>query len=506
MARTTRTQRSEELTRVADLVAQHPDGVNPGALADAYLADTGRTVEPRTLRRWIKELIVDGRLVASGPRNARIYRSATEDDARTDAGADYVPLSASGWATRELITRPLVQRPPVGYDRDLLFGYRPGTTWYLPASLRRHLHTMGQTPDDTRPADTFAKDILGRLLIDLSWASSRLEGNTYSRLDTQNLIEFGQHAEGKDATETQMILNHKVAIELLAGEAEALTFPRMLLRGLHRALAENLLMDAADEGRLRERVVAITGTSYTPNAIPQVIRDCHDRIVDTVSAIPDPIETAFFLMVHVPYLQPFVDVNKRTSRLAANWPLLHANLSPLSFIEVPDRAYVEGTLAVYELQRLDLLRDVFAWAYERSCAQYRVVRESVPKPDPLRLRYRGELQEVVRSAVSGGEAPQASALRTHGAALGVAAVDLDGFTERAMAELLNLHEGSASRYQLRPSDVSAWRARFHPGTPAPAPAPRVHAAPTPGARPPARVRPEIAGPAETADGPKVEAP
>jgi hypothetical protein len=162
-------------------------------------------------------------------------------------------------------------------------------------------------------------------------------------------------------------------------------------------------------------------------------------------------------------LQPFVDVNKRTSRLAANWPLLHANLSPLSFIEVPDRAYVEGTLAVYELQRVDLLRDVFAWAYERSCAQYRVVRESVPQPDALRLRYRSQLHDVVRATVYAGEAPQAGALRTRGAALGVAPDDLDGFAERAMAELLNLHEGSASRYLLRPSEVSAWRERFRRG-------------------------------------------
>jgi hypothetical protein len=384
----------------------------------------------------------------------------------------------------------------VGYNPELLFSYRPGTTWYLPATLRHQLHEMGRTPDDTRPADTFARDILSRLLIDLSWASSRLEGNTYSRLDTQNLLEFGQRAEGKDATETQMILNHKAAIELLVSEAEAPVFPRMLLRGVHGALSENLLTDAADEGRLRERVVQITGTSYTPNAIPQVIRDCHDRIIDLVGAIPDPLEQAFFLMVHVPYLQPFVDVNKRTSRVAANWPLLHANLSPLSFIEVPDRAYVEGTLAVYELPRVDLLRDVFAWAYARSCAQYRVVRESVPQPDALRLRYRSPLHDVVRATVHAGEAPQAGALRVRGAALGVAPDDLDGFAERALAELLNLHEGSASRYQLRPSEVSAWRERFRVDAP-----PRV---PSTGME--VRVRPASAGASTMLEGPKVDAP
>jgi Fic family protein len=42
-------------------------------------------------------------------------------------------------------------------------------------------------------------------------------------------------------------------------------------------------------------------------------------------------------MVHLPYLQPFEGVNKRTSRLAANIPLIRHNLCPLSFIDVPQR-------------------------------------------------------------------------------------------------------------------------------------------------------------------------
>ncbi|WP_412852451.1 hypothetical protein [Ectothiorhodospira shaposhnikovii] len=59
-----------------------------------------------------------------------------------------------------------------------------------------------------------------RLLIDLSWASSHLEGNTYTRLDTRELIEHGRIAQGKAAIETQMILNHKAAIEFLIENAD----------------------------------------------------------------------------------------------------------------------------------------------------------------------------------------------------------------------------------------------------------------------------------------------
>ena len=93
-------------------------------------------------------------------------------------------------------------------------------------------------------------------------------------------------------------------------------------------------------------------------------------------------------MVQLPYLQPFDDVNKRVSRLAANIPLIRHNLSPLSFTDVPRATYTDAMLGVYELNRIELLRDVFIWAYERSAARYAAVRQSLGEPDPFRLRYR----------------------------------------------------------------------------------------------------------------------
>ena len=101
--------------------------------------------------------------------------------------------------------QPRQLRSPVGYKLEFLEQYHPNQTAYLPQSLRDQLHALGRSPADQTPAGTFARDILNRLLIDLSWASSQLEGNTYSRLDTERLIEFGQAAEGKDALETQIV-------------------------------------------------------------------------------------------------------------------------------------------------------------------------------------------------------------------------------------------------------------------------------------------------------------
>ena len=135
--------------------------------------------------------------------------------------------------------------------------------------------------------------------------------------------------------------------------------------------------------------------------MPQLIEESFQQILDTVTAITDPFEQAFFVMVHLPYLQPFEDVNKRVSRLALNIPLIRQNLSPLSFVDVPLRPYIDGLLGVYELNRIELLRDVFVWAYDRSSARYAAVRRSLGEPDPFRLRYRALIVEIVADVVRG---------------------------------------------------------------------------------------------------------
>ena len=210
---------------------------------------------------------------------------------------------------------------------------------------------MGRPQIAGQPAGTYAKQILNRLLIDLAWNSSRLEGNTYSLLDTKRLIELGEEAEGRAHLEAQMILNHKDAIEFLVSAADEIGFNRYTILNLHALLANNLLADPTAAGRLRYIAVGIERSTFHPLEVPQLIEECFDQILATAAAIADPFEQAFFIMVQLPYLQPFDDVNKRVSRLAANIPLIKGNLSPLSFADVPRRTYTEAVLGIYELQQ-----------------------------------------------------------------------------------------------------------------------------------------------------------
>jgi hypothetical protein len=167
--------------------------------------------------------------------------------------------------------------------------------------------------------------------------------------------------------------------------------------------------------------------------------------------------------VHLPYLQPFEDVNKRVSRLAANIPLIRDNLSPLSFVDVPEQAYLEGLLGVYELARVDLLRDVFVWAYERSCQQYVAVRRQLVPPDTFRLRYRNALTEAIASIVRGGRRASEDAVRQVMPGV-VAEGDRERFVALVLAELTTLHDGNAVRFGLRPLEFAAWKAQQSNGT------------------------------------------
>ena len=454
-----RTTPSEERQLIESIVAAHPNGIRISDIEAEMTRRQGDKLNRRTLQRRLQKLIEAQRLTAAGESIALVYKPVLgapvviKDVAQAEL---YVLVSPEGARIRDSVRLPLMHRRPVGYQREFLDAYQPGETFYLSESLRTQLHDMGRTAPSERPAGTYARDILSRLLVDLSWASSKLEGNTYSRLDTQNLIELGQAAQGKDAIETQMILNHKTAIEMLIEDADEVGFDAFTFKNLHAVLSQDLMRDPQSSGRLRRRAVDISGTVFHPAALPQVIEDCFEQLLQKAAVIADPFEQAFFLMVQLPYLQPFEDVNKRVSRVGANMPLIKHNLCPLSFIDVPERAYVEGTLGVYELNEVDLLRDVFVWAYERSCQRYLAITQTMVEPDPLKMKYREALIHAVQVVVKGQLRPQPDVIARVARDI-VNEADRDAFVQMLTDALGQLHEGSIARYRLRRSEYLSWQ-------------------------------------------------
>jgi hypothetical protein len=437
----------------------------PAGMTLAQLLGLHPQVAKRSAQRWVGQYVLQGAISYVGEGPARRYfppvepaENAPQVAASTPSQAhsfpSYIPVSADSQDILAYINQPLAARKPVGYQHEFLEAYQPNVTWYLPQSLRRQLHAMGNTAHTMQPAGTYSRAILNRLLIDLSWASSHLEGNTYSKLDTVELIEHGKAAQGKAALETQMILNHKSAIELLVENIDTVGFNHYTLMNLHSALSENLLANPSDEGRVRQHTVDISQSVYRPLAIPQQIDATLTLLLAKLSDIGDPFEQSFFAMVHLPYLQPFADINKRTSRLAANLPLFRANLCPLTFLDVPEPAYSRAVLGVYEMTRVELLRDLYVWAYERSTQEYIAIRQNVVQPDPIRLAYRDAIKQAVRSVV---QQPQLDTLTTVDQAL-QEVHHTDRATVRAavLQALQKLHVGVLARYGLRPAELAAW--------------------------------------------------
>jgi len=454
-----------ELDGLVGLIAAQPDGIG----IEALLHTLGSSVQRRTLQRRLALLVEQGRIQMRGEARSVRYvgkpldikgQGATSQAGGTTKafGEVYVPTSPEGEEIKAFVRQPRHMRQPVGYQLGFLEQYHPNQTAYLPQSLRDQLHALGRSPAEQTPAGTFARDILNRLLIDLSWASSRLEGNTYSHLDTERLIEFGQAAEGKDAMETQMILNHKDAIEYLVRDPAHASLSTDTIIALHAFLSDGLMADPRACGRIRHRAVGIDGSVYMPVALPQRVEELFGIVIQMAAEITDPFEQAFFLMVHLPYLQPFEDVNKRVSRLAANIPLIRHNLCPLSFIDVPQQAYVDALIGVYELNRIELLRDVFIWAYERSCQQYVAAKQNLVPPDIFRLRHRMALSEVIAAIVRNDERASDASIRTRLPAA-VAAADREHFVSLALEEFRTLHPGNAVRFGIRPLELEAWLAR-----------------------------------------------
>ena len=261
--------------RATDLLQSIHD--TPAGLTLAELLALHPGAARRTAQRWLGQAVADGHIVALGAARARRYLPGaalplealgSAHSANGDGFPAAIPLSADSRDVLAYVDQPLAARKPVGYQHDFLASYQPNVDWYLPAPLRRQLHNMGHTAQAGAPAGTYSRALLNRLLIDLSWASSRLEGNTYSRLDTRALIEHGQAAQGKAASETQMILNHKSAIELLVenvqsagnldgqGGAAVAGLDRYTLMNLHAALSENLLTLIRNVQNQSEQVAA----------------------------------------------------------------------------------------------------------------------------------------------------------------------------------------------------------------------------------------------------------
>jgi hypothetical protein len=352
----------------------------------------------RSVRRWLDLLIEEGVVNKFGMKKGTKYIAVKQPkEINTNVSSCF---SSSSLKSIETIKRPLFERQPISYADAWFDSYKPNVSHYLNETLQKQLLASGNRSSDQDPAGTYAHQIFNRLIIDLSYNSSRLEGNTYSLLDTQRLLLNGDTAEGKLDQEKTMILNHKEAIRYLVDNAPRIQVSRNVICTLHYLLSDGLI-EPSDSGRIRKHSVRVGGSTYIPFEDPRRLEEQLEKISAKAKLIHNPYEQSLFLLVHVSYLQAFADVNKQTARLCANISLIQRNLVPLAFSDVLVEDYMSAMIAIYELQDVGPLVDLYVYSYLRTCAAY----DSTVKAmgfDEVRVRYRKERKEIIREILLQG--------------------------------------------------------------------------------------------------------
>lgn len=336
-----------------------------------------RRVSQSTVSRALAELIEAGIVVKTGTTRNAAFGLSPETSR---------------------FAKPPHLRTPVAYDPTIIGTYKANQTRWLPEKPAERMRLAAASIQHQLDASTYSRQIAERFLIDLSWASSAFEGNTYNYLETEALIKFGAAASGHDLAEATMILNHKAAIlALLENPGPSMLTVEGVSR-LHALLMRDML-SPEQLGRIRSGEVRIGGSAYRPSSDRADLQADLGGLLWQVEQTQDPFEASFALLAGIPYLQPFQDGNKRTGRLTCNIPLLNAGLPPISFIAIDKADYLAGLIAFYETGDLALLADIVADGYAAATPSYAAAVAAKRQPHSVELRERQAIEKAIQSLV-----------------------------------------------------------------------------------------------------------
>ncbi len=214
--------------------------------------------------------------------------------------------------------------------------------------------------------DVYLKE-LERFTIELSWKSSRIEGNTYSLLDAETLVKQKIESPGHPKEEAIMILNHKQAFEsILKNKRDYKNINFSQVVQLHNFLVDGLGVNTG----IRTQAVGITGTTYRPLDNQWQIKESLDKLLSQINKTKYPLEKALIILSMLSYIQPFADGNKRTSRMLANAALIAHDFYPLSYRSVDETFYKKALILFYEKNSLYHLKKIITEQYKFALETY----------------------------------------------------------------------------------------------------------------------------------------
>lgn len=331
------------------------DDLSSSDIHKRLLDDFQSTDSLVTVKREVSQMLEKNVITASGEARARTYRITPFGALFTDIDArEYCALQADDRHGRASFNEDLFP----AFPKEIF------TTSEMKTLEGATLHYHEQTNAAT---ETTARKELERLVIELSWKSSKIEGNTYTLLDTEKLIKDKKEAVGHDPAEATMILNHKDAFHYVReAKAKFKNLKRRDIEDVHSILIKDLGVATG----LRKGPVGVLGSKYRPLDVVYQIEEAFDELIDATERARSPYAKALIVVLGISYLQPFEDGNKRTARLVADAVLMAYDLAPLSYRSVDEEAYREAMLTFYELNTLVPFKSIFLEQYLFAAKNY----------------------------------------------------------------------------------------------------------------------------------------
>jgi len=197
--------------------------------------------------------------------------------------------------------------------------------------------------------DKFVQDSRNfeELAIDFIYTSAKIEGNTYDRIDTDNLLRLGITAGGKKYSDAVMLLNLRNAFNQVINLDKTIIIDQDFVCDLHKTIMRDLL-PKFEQGIIRNEAVYIGASKYKPLSSNLRLREELKHLFLSANKFSNPFEKAIYLHCNLAYLQCFKDGNKRTARLTQTAVLAQEKILPLFFIDDLISEYQRAIVSYYE--------------------------------------------------------------------------------------------------------------------------------------------------------------
>lgn len=227
-----------------------------------------------------------------------------------------------------------------------------------------------------------------QMMIEYTYNSNAIEGNTLTLRETQLVIEEGITVGGKSITETLEAKNHPEAIEFVERLVDAKSeLTEDVVLQLHRLIMSNITEDA---GHYRTMGVRITGATFTPPPSSEV-KPRMDELLKWLRENPDeltPIEVAAVFHHRFVQIHSFSEGNGRTARLLMNALLMKDGYPFIAIVPKLDRPKYLKTLMEADMGNASSFVNFVARCVERALDMY---LDALEEPEILTLAEAGKI-------------------------------------------------------------------------------------------------------------------